>query len=354
MKVLTLLGTRPELIRLSLIIPKLDELCDHVLVHTGQNYDYSLDGVFRDELGIREPDHYLEASGTFGEQIGIIFEKLEGILVEEKPDAFLVLGDTNSSLGAIVAKRHGIPVFHMEAGNRCYDDRVPEEVNRRLIDHSSDILLPYTERSRQNLIKEGIDGNRIYVTGNPIAEVMEHYHEKIGSSNIFDTLNLDANRFFLVTLHREENVDNPRRLEKFIQALERIPDQYEMPVIWSVHPRTRQKLGREIRREINLIEPLGLFDFVYLEKNAYCVLTDSGTVQEECCIFEVPVVTLRDTTERPETLEVGSNFISGCEPDDILRGINVVTQPYHWHAPSEYQVENVSDTVVKVVLGFWK
>lgn len=279
--------------------------------------------------------------------------QLESIILNEKPDAFLVLGDTNSSLGAIMAKRLGIRVFHMEAGNRCYDDKAPEEVNRRIIDHSSDILLPYTERSRQNLLDEGIESKRIFVTGNPIAEVMEAYHDEIGESSILEQLKLDAKRYLLVTLHRAENVDNPERLAKFVEALNSLPEKYEMPVIWSVHPRTRQKLTQDINPEVRLLEPLGMFDFVRLEKNAYCVLTDSGTVQEECCIFEVPCVTLRDTTERPETIEVGSNFISGCESEDILRGLQLATQPHHWHAPEEYMVENVSDTIVKIVLGFY-
>lgn len=354
MKVMTLAGTRPEWIRLSLIIPKLDKLCDHVLVDTGQNYDKNLRDVFFRELGIREPDHLIGATGTFGEQIANILEGLEELIGFEKPDAFLVLGDTNSSLGAIMAKRMGVRVFHMEAGNRCFDDQVPEEVNRRIIDHSSDILLPYTERSRQNLLQEGIHSSKIYVTGNPITEVMEAFHDYIGDSDILDKLQLDANRYMLVTLHRQENVDNPARLDKFVEAFNALPDKYEMPIIWSVHPRTRKQLNHNIRSEVKLVEPLGLFDFVRLEKNAYCVLTDSGTVQEECCIFEVPVVTLRDTTERPETVEVGSNFISGCELEAILRGVEVATQPFHWHAPEDYQVENVSDTVVKIVLSYWQ
>lgn len=353
MKVMTIAGTRPEWIRLCLIIPKLDELCDHVLVDTSQNHDANLRDVFFKELHIREPNYQLSANGSFGEQLAIMLPQLESIILNEKPDAFLVLGDTNSSLGAIMAKRLGIRVFHMEAGNRCYDDQVPEEVNRRIIDHSSDILLPYTERSRQNLLAEGIEGKRIYVTGNPIAEVMEAYHDEIGESPILEQLKLDANRYLLVTLHRAENVDNPERLAKFVEALNSLPEKYEMPVIWSVHPRTRKKLTQDINPEVRLLEPLGMFDFVRLEKNAYCVLTDSGTVQEECCLFEVPCVTLRDTTERPETTEVGSNFISGCEPEDILRGVQVATQPHHWYAPEEYMVENVSDTITKIVLGYY-
>jgi UDP-N-acetylglucosamine 2-epimerase (non-hydrolysing) len=354
MKVVTIIGTRPEWIRLSLIIPKLDVLCDHILIDTGQNYDLNLRDVFLRELGIRNPDYNLNARGSFGEQLGKIMTPLESILLSEKPDAFLVLGDTNSSLGAIMAKRLGIRVFHMEAGNRCFDERVPEETNRRIIDHSSDILLPYTERSRQNLLDEGIPSRNIYVTGNPVAEVLDNFHDHIGGSEILEDLSLDPKRYFLVTIHRSENVDNAERLEKFISALNKIPDKYEMEIIWPVHPKTRQRLnGHKLDPRIRLIEPLGLFDFVRLEKNAYCVLTDSGTVQEECCLFMVPVVTLRDSTERPETIEVGSNFIAGCEPGKILKGIEVVTNNREWEPPREYLAHNVSDKICRIVLGHY-
>lgn len=343
MKVVTIAGTRPEWIRLSRIIPKLDELCDHVLIDTEQNYDHNLSGVFKQELGIRNPDYFLHAKGSFGEQTAKIFTMLENILIKEQPDRFLVLGDTNSSLGAILAKRLGIRVFHMEAGNRCFDDRVPEEVNRRIIDHSSDILLPYTERSRQNLLDEGIHSSRIYVTGNPIKEVLDHFKSEIDAKTGIDQ------DYFLVTLHRSENIDNPLRLNKFIEALNKL----DKPVIWPIHPHTKKLINHDIRANVKLVNPLGLFKFVKLEKNAYCVLTDSGTVQEECAIFGVPCVTLRDSTERPETIESGSNFISGCEPDQILKGIEVVTQPGIRQAPSEYFVENVSDSVVKIVLSYY-
>lgn len=340
MKVVTIFGTRPELIRLSLIIKKLDDLCNHILVHTGQNYDPNLNQVFIDELDIRKPDYQLEARGSFAEQLGVILPALEAILLKEKPDALLVLGDTNSSLGAIVAKRLGIRVFHMEAGNRCFDDRVPEEVNRRLIDHASDILLPYTERSRQNLLAEGVHSSRIYVTGNPIAEVINHYTKP--------TRTLDD--FYLVTLHRSENVDNPERLKKFVKAL----NQLDKPVIWPMHPHTRKKIKSRLKKHIQVTKPKGFLEFIQLEQNAHCVLTDSGTVQEECCLFRIPVVTLRDSTERPETLEVGSNFISGCEPEAILRGIKAVTTLINnWEVPREYMVGEVSDIVVKIVLGYY-
>ena len=359
MKVMTILGTRPEIIRLSLIIKKLDTLCDHVLVHTGQNYDANLNEIFLEQLGVRQADHYLGVQGSFGEQIGKIFVECEKVMLAEKPDKFLVLGDTNSSLAAIIAKRLGIPVYHMEAGNRCYDDRVPEEVNRRIIDHSSDILLPYTERSRANLLKEGIPDERIYVTGNPIKEVLDHFNDRIKASTILDDLGLEDKHFFLVTLHRAENVDSAERLGKFVNALNRLCDEYDVPIIWSVHPRTRNRLEHQkvkLNAGIRALEPLGLFEFVHLERHAQCVLTDSGTVQEECCIFRVPNVTLRDTTERPETLEAGSNILSGAESDSIVRCVRtVLEQPCDWEPVPEYMVKNVSSTLVKIVTGYeWR
>lgn len=351
---MTILGTRPELIRLSLIIPKLDKLCDHVLVHTGQNYDTNLNDIFLKQLDIREPNYQLQAVGTFGEQISTLMEELEDIIGMEQPDAFLVLGDTNSSLGAILAKRMGVRVFHMEAGNRCHDDRVPEEVNRRIIDHSSDILLPYTERSRDNLIREGIPNERIYVTGNPIGEVLDHFNTFIEDSQIMNLLELEAGEFFLVTLHRAENVDNSERLKKFVEALNLVAAKHEKPIIWPVHPRTKPKLeGMQLDKSIKITEPLGLFDFVRLESLAYCVLTDSGTVQEECSILLTPVVTMRDSTERPETLETGSNFIAGCEPESILLGVETVTEYRTRESPPEYMCEDVSNKIVKIVLSYY-
>lgn len=360
MKVLTVLGTRPEIIRLSRIIPILDRLCDHRLVHTGQNYDPSLYDVFMDELGVRKPDHVLTCKGeTAMQQIGQIFSECERVFLAESPDRILLLGDTNSALCAIAAKRMGITVFHMEAGNRCYDDRVPEEVNRRIIDHSSDILLPYTERSRANLIREGIAGERIYVTGNPIKEVLDFYSLKIGASKAFEKYGIEAGKYFLITLHRAENVDIPRRLLQYVDAFQLLHKEYGIPVIVSLHPRTRhqlQKQGRSLGNGVMAVEPLGLFDFVHLEQHALCVLTDSGTVQEECCIFKVPNVTLRDVTERPETLEVGSNMLSGAEPESILRCVKtVLNRPRNWSPPPEYLVSDVSSTVARIVLGYkWR
>jgi len=358
MKVLTILGTRPEIIRLSRIIGKLDTMCQHVVVHTGQNYDANLNDIFFEQLGVRRPNHFLGVRGaTFGEQISKILAASEKVIGAEKPDKFLVLGDTNSSLAAIVAKRLGIPVYHMEAGNRCYDDRVPEEVNRRIIDHSSDILMPYTERSRANLLREGIEGRRIYVTGNPIFEVIQHYEPAIGQSNILRRLRLKPGEYFLVTMHREENVDVEARLRSLTKALVLLQKEYRMPVICSLHPRTKNRMQRYgvgvANKQIRLHVPFGFFDFISLERNAFCVLSDSGTVQEECAIFRVPNVTIRDVTERPETLECGSNILSGADPESIRRCVRVaLAQEADWTAPPEYLVPDVSGTVTKIVLGY--
>jgi UDP-N-acetylglucosamine 2-epimerase (non-hydrolysing) len=338
----------------------LDKFCDHKVLHTGQNFDKTLNDIFFDELKVRKPDCILDSksSGPMG-QIGIILEGCEKYFQEEKPDAVLILGDTNSALSAIAAKRMGIPVFHMEAGNRCYDDRVPEEVNRRIVDHSSEILLPYTERSRANLLKEGILGQKVYVTGNPILEVLDFYKEQIDSSDIIEKLGLEAGKYFLVTLHRAENVDVEERLSDFIEAFKKTYEKYKMPIVLSVHPRTRSQLEKQ-NKSLNgdgmiALEPMGLFDFVNLEKNAFCALSDSGTVQEECAIFGVPNVTLRDVTERPETIEAGSNFIAGCKPESILLGIEVATSSkLNWEPPKEYLVRNVSDIVARIVLSYWK
>ncbi len=359
MKVLTVLGTRPEIIRLSRIIEKLDGLCDHVLVHTGQNFDPALSDLFFQQLGVRAPDHFLGVRGdTFGEQIGKIIAESERVLLAEKPDRILLLGDTNSALAAIVAKRLGIPVYHMEAGNRCYDDRVPEEVNRRIVDHSSDILMPYTERSRANLLREGIEGRRVFVTGNPIREVLNYYGDQIRRSDVLERLGLERDKYFLVTMHRAENVDVESRLRSLIESLEKLQREYQMPVVCSTHPRMRAVMERfgvdaAAREQISFHAPFGLFDFVMLEQHAHCVLSDSGTVQEECCIFGIANVTIRDVTERPETIECGSNMLSGADPESIMRCVRTVLgQRGRWTAPPEYMVEDVSGTVVKIVLGY--
>jgi UDP-N-acetylglucosamine 2-epimerase (non-hydrolysing) len=356
MKVMTILGTRPEIIRLSRIIPKLDELCEHILVHTGQNYDSNLNDIFFEQLGVRKPNYYLDARGSFGEQIATILSKIEKILLREKPERFLVLGDTNSSLAAIMVKRMGIPVFHMEAGNRCYDDRVPEETNRRLIDHSSDVLMPYTERSRKNLLREGIEGQRVFVTGNPIWEVLNFYRNQIEHSTVHKDLGVTPDKYFLVTMHRAENVDVESRLQSLTDAFGSLGAEYGVPVIVSTHPHTQQRLQAggmsDAGDGVRYMDPFGFFDFVKLEQNAFCVLSDSGTVQEECSIFKVPNVTIRDTTERPETLEYGSNILSGAQRDSVLRCVKVIVNRGNSCAtPPEYLWENVSNTVCHLVLG---
>lgn len=358
MKVVTILGTRPEIIRLSRIAAELDELCDHVLVHTGQNTDPALSDVFFDELSVRAPDHFLGVeSASFGEQISRIIAAAERILLEVQPDRVVLLGDTNSALSGIVAKRLGIPVFHIEAGNRCFDDRVPEEVNRRIVDHCSDVLMPYTERSRANLLREGIQSQRIFVIGNPIFEVLRHYEESIAASDVLDRLALEPKRYFLASVHRQENVDVEERLRSLVVALEGVGSRYGFPVVLSAHPRTKDRLSRSglppPDSPLTLHPPFGLFDFVQLERNALCVFTDSGTVQEECCILGVANVTVRDVTERPETIECGSNVLAGVDPDSVLRCARAaLARKPNWLPPTEYLMPHVSRTVAKIVTGY--
>lgn len=358
MKVLTVLGTRPEIIRLSRVIEKLDQLCEHKLVHTGQNFDTNLSDIFFQQLRVRKPDYFLGVSGaTFGQQIGTMLSAVDKVLCDEHPDALLILGDTNSGLCSFIARRMGIPIYHMEAGNRCYDDRVPEEINRRVIDHSSSVLMPYTQRSKENLVREGIANNRIYVTGNPINEVINFYDTDIRASDVHARLEVESGKFFLVTMHRAENVDIESRLNNLTQALMQVQKKYNYPVICSLHPRTKHKMqqygvGMD-NDQVRFIDPLGFFDFVALERSAFCTLSDSGTVQEECCIFHVPNVTLRDVTERPETIDCGSNMLSGCEPEMIIRCVEtVLSQSTNWSPPSEYLEKDVSSKVVKIVLGY--
>lgn len=355
MKLLTVVGTRPELIRLSRIIPLLDKYCDHILVHTGQNYDPNLKDIFFEQLSIREPDYSENCSGASQfESIAKILTSVERIIQIEKPDKFLVLGDTNSSLSAIVAKRYGIKVYHMESGNRCYDDNVPEEVNRRIIDHSSDVLMPYTDRSRQNLLSEGIHQSKIFVTGNPIKEVID-YALPIHPMGFYPKCHKD---YFLVTLHRSENVDNPDVLTSLLDSLGWVFAKYKIPIKISTHPHTRKKLDQLLQylkidlTGLEFCEPFGFKEFLLLEKGAFCVLTDSGTVGEECCLFHVPNVILRTTTERPEVIECGGTIIAGFKSDDILRGVNIATNSVcNWKRPVEYDVDNVSEIVAKIILG---
>jgi UDP-N-acetylglucosamine 2-epimerase (non-hydrolysing) len=335
----------------------LDEVVNHVIVHTGQNYDYELNEIFFKDLRLRRPDYFLNVNTSYlGKVLGETLIKTEEILLKEKPDAVLILGDTNSSISGIIAKRLKIPIYHMEAGNRCFDDRVPEEVNRRIIDHSSDILLPYTHRSKENLLREGISIEKIYVTGNPIYEVLESYKEKIDNSKILNNLKIHDSEYFLVTAHRAENVDDPLRLKNILQSLKCISEKYHYPIICSLHPRTKNMIEKyqlnDFSSNIQFIEPVGFFDFVKMEKNALCIITDSGTVQEECCIFKKPNVTIRDVTERPETTECGSNMIAGVSPETVLKSVDVALEsPTDWKPPEEYMETDVSSKIIKILLG---
>jgi len=358
MRILTILGTRPEIIRLSLIIKKLDMFADkHILVHTGQNFTRSLSGIFFEDLEIRKPDYILrESQQTFGEQLSTIFLGIEKIILQEKPEKVLVLGDTNSALSAVLAERMGIPVVHMEAGNRCFDLRVPEEKNRLVIDAISSLNLPYTPRSKENLLREGIPVHKIIVSGNPIYEVLEHYKENISQSSILTKLGLEKRNYFLVTVHRAENVDDPPHLHGIFKGLILVAKTFQKRVICSIHPRTRSKLTKEIESDakdlLEFHEPFSFFDFVCLEKNAFCTLTDSGTVQEESCLFRVPTVTFRNSTERPETVECGSNIISGTTAENIVTCVKtMVQQSTDWKIPEGYADPDVSTKVIKLLLG---
>jgi len=361
MKIVTVLGTRPEVIRLSLIIQKLDRLADeHILVHTGQNFVPSLRDVFFAELGLREPDYTLmRAEQSLGGQLAVLFRELEAILLDKRPDALLLLGDTNSALSAVLAERMGIPVVHLEAGNRCYDPAVPEEKNRRVIDAISSFNLPYTPGSRDNLLREGIAPARIRLVGNPIYEVLQQQADRIAASTVLDRLGLEPGNYFIATLHRAENVDHPARLAEIAEGLNRVAKGSGKRIICSLHPRTKSRLaafpGIAFHPLIELHEPFGFFDFVRLEQAAFCALTDSGTVQEECCLFHVPTVTIRRTTERPETVDCGSNAVSGLNAVRIEQAVRTMTAlPRTWSIPAGYDEPDVSGKVVKFLSTCWQ
>ena len=335
----------------------MDDVADHIVVHTGQNFTEELSDIFFRELGIRPPDHNLKIrETTFSSQFSRIVERMDSLLDTTKPDRLLILGDTNSGLSAILAARRGIPVYHLEAGNRNYDPRVPEEVNRRLIDHSSTVLMPYTERSKENLIREGFRRERIFVTGNPIFEVLQHYEKQVGSSDVLKRFGIEPKEYLAVTLHRSENVDEPDRLSSLMRGLGLAAARFAVPVVVSVHPRTADRIQRSgitAPNSIRLLSPLGFFDFVRLEQAAMAVLTDSGTVQEECAVFRVPCVILRDVTERPETVEFGSGVLSGADPDAIVKAVEVATHAKGRHSvPPDYTRSEVSAIVAQIVLSY--
>ena len=348
-KILTILGTRPEIIRLSRVIPKLDQIADHRVLHTGQNYDPTLNDIFFEELELRRPDVVLASRGTIGEQLSATFTGVEKYCQEFRPDAVLVLGDTNSGLAAVVCERMGIPVYHMEAGNRCYDLAVPEEKNRRIIDHVSSINLPYTGFSRENLLREGLPNNKIFVTGNPIKEVLEYYSGAIQHSRILERLELVPYQYIVATAHRAENVDNPERLANILTAFETISQ--DLPIVFSCHPKTQQRMTRELGPRIIVSKPMGFFDWANLERNSRLAISDSGTVQEEMCLFQKPTITIRATTERPETVMCGSNIVAGLETDSIVASYHQALTLGPWTVPDEYTRSNVSDVVVNIIMG---
>jgi UDP-N-acetylglucosamine 2-epimerase (non-hydrolysing) len=327
MKIMTIFGTRPEIIRLSRIFSLLDTNSNHIMVNTSQNYTYELNSVFFDELEIRKPDYDLKIkTGKYGLEIADIITKSEQVLLKEKPDVLLILGDTNSGLAAIPASHHGIKIAHMEAGMRSYDFRMPEEKNRVVIDHLSSLLLPYTTYSRENLIRENIHPSKIYVIGNPIIDVIDYFTSKIESSDVMEKMRLESNGYFLVTAHRSENVDNPETLGKIFSSLEIIGKKFKKRVIYPIHPRTLSKIKkRKVPSNIELIKPLGFFDFSKLEKNAFCLITDSGTVPEEALYFKKPCITIRESTERPEYIEEGSNILAGLNPKNVETAVRVIT-----------------------------
>jgi len=360
LKVMTIVGTRPEIIRLSRVMALLDKFVNHIIVHTGQNYDYELNDIFWSELELRKPDYYLEIdTSSLGAAVGDIMRKSEQILKKEQPDALLVLGDTNSCLSAYMAKRMHIPIFHMEAGNRCFDENVPEETNRKIIDHIADFNLVYTEHARRHLLSEGLPHRRIYLTGSPMKEVLDYYRPKIETSKILETLNLRSKEYFLVSFHREENVDNTYNLQHILTILNLLAVKYNLPIIVSTHPRTRKRLETlsdfKPNDMIRFLKPFGFIDFVHLEQHAKCVISDSGTISEESAILSFPAISLRQSMERPEAQDAGTIILTGFDSSVVLSAIETAIKEHeagkYKHIPEEYQITNTSWRVLKLILG---
>jgi UDP-N-acetylglucosamine 2-epimerase (non-hydrolysing) len=360
LKVITVLGTRPEIIRLASVIKKLDKEVNHILVHTGQNYDYELNQVFFDELGLRKPDYFLGCKAdTLGEQIGNIISKSEKVFVKENPDALLILGDTNSALSIIIAKRLKIPIFHMEAGNRCFNENVPEEINRRIVDHTADFNLAYTEHARRNLLREGLPIHKIFVTGSPMAEVLKDNMDKIEKSKALDELKLKPGKYIVASAHREENIDDERRFKLLFESLNALVKEFDMPIILSTHPRTKKKLEQNkmtLDKRIIVHKPFGFFDYVKLQKNAFVVVSDSGTISEESAILNFPAIMTRTNSERPEAIDHGTMILGGVEKDALINAAYAITKNRKSDSemPELYKNTDCSDRVLKLILGLTK
>jgi len=359
---MTIVGTRPEIIKLSRVIYELDSHSNHVFVHTGQNYDYELNEIFFQQLGIRKPDHFLEAAGaTAAETIGEVIKRSDVVLASEKPDALLILGDTNSCLAAIAAKRRKIPIFHMEAGNRCFDLRVPEEINRKIVDHISDINLTYTEHARRYLINEGLKPEMVIKTGSPMMEVLEHYKTAIGQSDILDRLGLEPKQYFLLSAHREENIDSKENFDHLLQTLNAVSSKFKKPIIFSVHPRTRKRIEsiKEVLIDdtVRMLKPLGFLDYVKLQQHAFCVLSDSGTITEESSILNFPAITIRQAHERPEGMDEGTLIMCGLKAGRVIESIAVVISQHtddsrQFRLVQDYDTNNVSKKVLRIILSY--
>lgn len=363
LKIMTVVGTRPEIIRLSCVILALDsnEAIDHVLVHTGQNYDYELNEIFFDDLGLRKPDHFLNAAkGSATETIGQILINIDPILEDEQPDAFLVLGDTNSCLAAITAKKRKIPVFHMEAGNRCFDQRVPEETNRRIVDHLADINLTYSDIAREYLLREGLPADRVIKTGSPMFEVLNKYLDKIENSDVLERLGLEDGKYFVVSAHREENISSDVNFTSLIESLNTIADTYKFPIIVSTHPRTRNMINAKsvkVRDEVKFMKPLGFSDYNALQRNAFAVLSDSGTISEESSILNFPALNIREAHERPEAMEEASVMMVGLKAERILQGLAALkvqdrNPNRNFRLVADYSMPNVSEKVVRIIISY--
>lgn len=361
LKVMTVVGTRPEIIRLSRVMARLDEYCEHVVVHSGQNYDYELNQIFFDDLGIRKPDHFLNAAGgSAAETIGKVIIAVDSVLALEKPDALLVLGDTNSCMAVLPAKRRKIPVFHMEAGNRCFDQRVPEEINRRIVDHTADVNLTYSSIARECLLSEGLPPDLVIKTGSPMAEVLTHYQPRIEASDVLGRLGLTTDQFFVVSAHREENVDSDVNFRKLVNLLNSVAEKYELPVIVSTHPRTQKRvdaIGATFHSKVQLLKPLGFSDYIKLQLSAKAVLSDSGTITEESSILNFPALNLREAQERHEGLEEAAVMLVGLEEDRVLQGLAILrNQPRGderlLRQVADYSMPNVSDKVLRIIHSY--